>query len=201
MPVYRTLEAIPIADTGVSAEATLPGLRGPAKLSDLRPTIVIDSRENQPLRFTRLASVTGTLYSGDYSIAGCESSFAVERKSLDDLANCCLGENRDRFEHELIRLRGYSFKRLLIVGTREDIAAGHYHSRIAPKAVLATLGAFEVRYDLPIVCVASPEEAARLVENYAWYFAREIVENANDLLRGSKTTRPAMLSTETADNG
>ena len=71
------------------------------------------------------------------------------------------------------------------VGSREDIAAGHYHSRIAPKSVLATLGAFEVRY-LPVVFAAAPQEAAAVVERWAWYFAREIVENANDLLRGSQ---------------
>jgi hypothetical protein len=38
-----------------------------------------------PLRFERLKAVAGTLYSGDYSIAGLEASFAVERKSIDDL--------------------------------------------------------------------------------------------------------------------
>jgi hypothetical protein len=57
-------------------------------------------------------------------------------KSIDDLSSCCLAGNRDRFEHKLQRLRGYRFKRLLVVGTREDIAAGRYHSRISPKAVL-----------------------------------------------------------------
>lgn len=117
-----------------------------------------------------------------------EAAFAVERKSIDDLANCCMGANRDRFEHELLRLRGYRFKRLLIVGTREDIAAGHYHSKIAPKAVLATLGAFEVRYDLPIVFADTPEAAARDIERWTWWYSREVVEAANDLLRGSKVT-------------
>jgi ERCC4-type nuclease len=110
-------------------------------------------------------------------------SFAVERKSIDDLANCCLSSSRERFEHELHRLRGFRFKRLLVVGSREDIAAGHYHSRIAPKAVLATLGAFETRY-VPVVFAATPEEAARMIEQWAFYFSREIVENANALLRG-----------------
>jgi hypothetical protein len=92
--------------------------------------IVIDSREQEPLKFENFPSVPGTLYAGDYSIRGLEASFAVERKSIDDLANCCLAAQRNWFEHELHRLRGYRFKRLLIVGPREDIAAGHYYSRI-----------------------------------------------------------------------
>ena len=32
----------------------------------------------------------------------------------DDLTNCCLAGQRDRFEHELLRLRGYSFRSLLV---------------------------------------------------------------------------------------
>jgi DNA excision repair protein ERCC-4 len=187
MPIYRTPEAVPIADIGVSADSTLPGLRGLRDLADLRPTIVVDSREQNPLVFTRLASVVGTLYSGDYSIRNLEHLISIERKSIADLANCCMGENRERFERELLKLRGYAFKRLLVIGTREDIAAGHYHSRIAPQAILGTLGAFEARYSIPVVHVDTPEAGAREIERWSWYFAREIVENANDLLRGSKT--------------
>src|SRR6516165_8185838 len=166
------------------SEVTLPALRGLAKLADLLPIIVIDNREQEPLTFTRLKSVRDTLYSGDYSLRGLENSFAVERKSLDDLANCCLATNRDRFEHELHRLRGYQFKRLLIIGSREEIAAGRYHSRIAPKAVLATMGAFEIRYSIPLVFCASLEEAAAAIERWVWWTAREIVKSANNLLRG-----------------
>jgi hypothetical protein len=51
--------------------------------------------------------------------------------------------------------------------------------------VLATLGAFEIRY-LPVIFAATPEAAAREIERWAWFFAREVVQNANDLLRGSR---------------
>src|SRR5262245_13306915 len=162
--------------SALGPDTTLPGLRGLAKLADCRPVMAIDTREQEPLKFTRFKSVRSTLYSGDYSIRGLEDSFAIERKSIEDLANCCLSSNRERFEHELHRLRGYRFKRLLVIGTREDIAAGHYHSRIAPKAVLATLGAFEVRYDLPIVFIPSPEEAALQVERWSWWVTRDVTE-------------------------
>jgi ERCC4-type nuclease len=169
------------------ATETLPGLRGLAKLADCRPVIVVDLREQTPLTFVRLQSVRGTLYSGDYGILGLEHQFGIERKSVNDLVSCCLSSNRERFEHELHRLRGYRFKRLLVIGSREDIAAGLYHSRIAPKAVLATLSAFEVRFDLPVVFADSPESAALQVERWAFWFARELVESANDLLRGCTT--------------
>jgi ERCC4-type nuclease len=186
MTPYRMPATSLPPDTGVSADATLPGLRGLDKLADLRPVIVQDSREQTPLVFTRLASVVGTLYSADYSVSGLEHLIGIERKSIDDLSSCCMGANRSRFERELHRLRGYRFARLLVIGSREDIASGRYCSQIAPKAVLATLAAFEVRYDLPIVFADTPEAAAREVERWAWWFSREVVENANDLLRGSR---------------
>jgi hypothetical protein len=50
--------------------------------------------------------------------------------------------------------------------------------------VLATLAAFEVRYDLPVVFAETPQEAATIVERWVWYFSRQVVEDANDLLRG-----------------
>jgi hypothetical protein len=86
-----------------------------------------------------------------------------------DLVGCFMNSNRARFERELCRLRGYRFKRLLVVGSRDDIAAGRYYSRIAPKAVLATLGAFEIRY-VPVIFCSTPEEAAIQIERWAFYF-------------------------------
>ena len=187
MPTYRTAEAAPPVDTGVSPDSTLPGLRGLRNLADLRPVIVVDSREVQPLKFERLASVIGTLYSGDYSIFKLEDCFSVERKSISDLVGCVTTE-RERFEHELLRLRGHRFRRLLIIGSYEDIAAGRYHSRVNPRSVLATLSTFEIRYDLPVVFASTPQEGAMLVERWCWYYAREVVQNANNLLRGTWPT-------------
>jgi ERCC4-type nuclease len=113
-----------IEQGALSPENTLPALRSLGRLADLRPVIVVDSREQEPLTFTRLQSVRGALYSGDYSVQGLEDKFAIERKSVNDFAGCCVNSNRERFERELHRLRGYGFVRLLVVGSREDIAAG-----------------------------------------------------------------------------
>ena len=158
--------------------AKLPVLKLPADGESVRPVVVVDSREQAPLVFTRLPSIRAGLDSGDYSMAGCETLFAVERKSIGDLVTCCAGE-RERFERELLRLRGYRFKRLLIIGSPADVESGQYRSRMNPRAVLHTLAAFEVRYDLPIVWASTPEAGALKVESWAWWFAREIVNAAN----------------------
>ena len=168
--------------------SALPALRGLSRLADLRPVIVVDTREQTPLSFQRLPSVRDTLTTGDYSFRGGEDLFAVERKSIADLVSCCVGDNRERFFRELHRLRGHKFKRLLIVGTREEIAAGAYRSQIKPAAVLATVAVIETRFDVPAVFAANPDEAAQLIERWAWYAAREVVESANELLRGSEAT-------------
>lgn len=47
--------------------------------------IIIDNREQTPLTFEHFPSMCGTLQSGDYSLAGHEGRFTVERKSVADL--------------------------------------------------------------------------------------------------------------------
>ena len=170
----------------------LPALKSLGELAERQPIIVVDTREQTPLRFQRLEAVPGTLTTGDYSIAGLEHLFSVERKTVADLVGCCTGENRARFQRELLRLRGYQFKRLLVVGSEQDIREEKHFSGIKPQSVLATLYAFEIRFDLPIVFAPSTSAAACQIERWVCYFSREIVENANDLWRGTTpaTTTP-----------
>lgn len=140
-----------------------PGKRGTREgsggSSDVLPVVVVDTREQSPLPFVNCPSETGTLATGDYSVRGFEDEFTVERKSLDDLVGSCTFE-RERFERELVRMRGYTFRRLLIVGTVEDVEAHRYRSRAEPKAVLASITAFEVRYGLPVAFCPNPAAAA-----------------------------------------
>lgn len=155
----------------------LPALRVPRRPfrpAELRPTVVVDTREQDPLPISRLPSVRGTLTSGDYSVLGLEDLFAVERKSVADLVACCVGDNRDRLSRELHRLRGCRFARLLVVGTREQIERADYRSRIVPSAVLHSLAAWEARF-IPVVFSDTPEDAARLVESWAYWFSREVL--------------------------
>jgi DNA excision repair protein ERCC-4 len=156
------------------------------KLPDLSgklPRIIVDTREQSPLVFTRLASEVAGLTTGDYSFSGGETFMAVERKSVADLVGCCMGVDRARFERELHRLRGFQFKRLLVVGRQEEIEAHQYRSRIDPEAVLNTLAALEVRYEVPVVFADTPADGAWWVEQWACWCAREIVTQANHLAR------------------
>lgn len=179
----------------------LPALHSLGELAGSEPVIIIDTREQEPLPFARLKTRADTLTTGDYSVAGLESLFAVERKSISDLIGCCMGQNRERFERELSRLRGFRFKRLLIVGTEAQIQEGKYYANIKPQAVMATLGAFEARYDLPVVFKPSPELAAAQIERWAFWYAREMVEVVNDLLRSAQLAEKALKNRQSGQPG
>ena len=156
----------------------------------VRPTLIVDTREQNPLVFQHLASERGTLATGDYSFAGGEEVFAIERKSIADLAACCVGDNRDRFERELHRLRGFRFARLLIVGCEAEVTTHRYRGNINPKAVLHTVRAFEARY-VPVVWEPFPEKAAALVEQWAFWYAREVAKTAECVIAGSRDQAPS----------
>jgi len=47
----------PLDATAPGPETTLPALRGLGKLAELLPIIATDTREREPLKFTRLPSV------------------------------------------------------------------------------------------------------------------------------------------------
>jgi ERCC4-type nuclease len=147
-----------------------------------QPIVLVDSREQTPLPFAHFPTERATLATGDYSVKGFENDFCVERKSITDLVQSATFE-RERFERELVRMRGYSFRRLLIVGTLADIEAHRYRSQANPKAIIASLTAFEVRYSLPVCFRETPEAAAVQVERWAFYFLRERLTAASETLR------------------
>jgi hypothetical protein len=68
----------------------LPALRSLGELADRSPVILIDTREQEPQVFERLASIRGTLTTGDYSVAGLQDHFSIERKTVSDLVGCCM---------------------------------------------------------------------------------------------------------------
>ncbi|MDZ4345944.1 MAG: hypothetical protein U1E51_26320 [Candidatus Binatia bacterium] len=177
-----------VSDT--EAIPALPALKCLGRLSELRPTVIADTREQLVLPFYRLPVVRGTIRTGDYSFVGADELFTIERKSVPDLVSCCTASNRDRFENELHRARGYRFARLVIVGTREEIAQELYRSSLPGKVVLHTLSAFEARY-IPVVFIPTPEEAALKIEEWIYWFARQMVEEANTLARDNGLTQPA----------
>lgn len=155
---------------------------------ELMPRLIVDTREQRPLEFRHLEAVRGTLQSGDYSLAGLEEEFAVERKSVTDLVGS-LTRDRDRFTRELHRLRGFRWKYLLIVGTEMELARLAAQGRANPVQVKNSVLAFSTRYGLQTVWVDNPDAAAHVVESWAFMAYREAMRQS-----GCKVTIPQWVN-------
>jgi ERCC4-type nuclease len=136
-------------------------------MTELRPTVIIDTREQVPLPITAYLIIRATLTTGDYSFRGGERLPSIERKSVADLGKAF---ERARFTRELERLRGFPFARLLVIGTVDQIELGMYRSTASPKAILHSLWSIEAKF-VPVVFAASPQAGAELVERWCYWSA------------------------------
>lgn len=149
--------------------------------------LIVDSREQVPLDFTGYDCTVerGTLPTGDYSVAGLTDRVAVERKSLDDLIGCLMGDNRDRFERELARARGYDFFAVVVEASWEHLARGQYRSRMKPHSAAQSVVAFQVRYGVPFIFAGTRKAAAYLTHSLLEKYVSEQQARLAALLKAS----------------
>ena len=101
-------------------------------------------------------------------------TFILERKTLDDLIDSLVFDERDRFLREVEKMRQLRFAGLLIEGHRDQVAGAEYHSRATPESMLASVDALTVRTGLHIFWCGDHEGAARQVEGLVAQFAKGI---------------------------
>jgi DNA excision repair protein ERCC-4 len=120
-------------------------------------SLIIDTREQMPYGFERYGckTIAAALPAGDYAPVGYEGCAAIERKTIDDLVSCLMGNNRDRFERELSLLKAYALGTVVVEGALDDVANHRYRSRMQPHAALQSILTFQVRYDVPFVWAGS----------------------------------------------
>lgn len=117
-------------------------------------TAIVDTREQCPFNLDPMTTEPGTLYTGDYSVAGLESVIAVERKSLGDLL-ACVGRERERFERELQRLKSYPVSCVIIEASWQELERGEWRGKITPNVVMGSVTSWIARghvsqYQAPI---------------------------------------------------
>lgn len=142
----------------------------PAELDPASVVAIIDSREQRPLDLSPLASIVGTLATGDYSIRGLESHVAIERKSLPDLLGC-IGGDRERFEREIVRLLAYPCRAVIVESSWSDLERGGWRSKITPAAAVGSCLGW-IAQGIPIVMAGSHERAGRYVSRMLFIAAR-----------------------------
>lgn len=162
-------------------------------------TIIEDTREQTPLDFSPFPFVTverGTLHSGDYSVKGLESVFAIERKSLADLVGT-ITHGHERFERELARLTSFKYAAVVIEASEIDFRTGKYRSMLLPRAAVGMITAFEVRYRIPFHFCGTRTMAAQRIYELAYYFQREELKEVPPpppALRAPTASRPSRPS-------
>lgn len=141
---------------------------------------IVDSRERNPLDLQPLRQLRGTLCTGDYSLRGLESVIAIERKSLADLL-ACVGQERDRFHREVVRLLAYPVRALVVESTWPVLEQGKWRSKVTAPAALGTVLNW-VSMGLPVVMCGDHNRAGRYVSRILFVAARRRWREARCLL-------------------
>jgi len=112
-------------------------------------TIVVDSREQTPYVFEN--SIVKGLKTGDYAPLGYEDECTIERKTLADFAQS-MTLNRERFEREIVRAKeSLKFFAIVIETGYNSIWRDPLKCKVSRKALLATINAWTVKYNIPII--------------------------------------------------
>lgn len=139
-----------------------------------KATILIDQREQAPLRFSAdVGTETVLLPVADYSLRGATDLVAIERKRLGELAICC-GKDRARFIEQLERLRSFPVRALVIEADLDGILSGAFQSNINPLSVLGTLIKAAAEWQIPVWFAGDAKNAAVLVERTMLWVAKHL---------------------------
>ena len=142
--------------------------------------VVVDVYEKRPfgLAWGDFAGVERAALSvGDYSIVGLEGEFAIERKSVDDLANC-VDCDRERFQDQVRRLACLLCGVVVIEGDVGDVLARRYHSGVHPHSVLGTAMGWQVTYGVPFLFAGKGAGAVKITTALlANYWRRHLRES------------------------
>ncbi len=143
------------------------------------PIIVADSREQLPYAFPESWPVIRkALPSADYSLLGQEDVFAIERKSLSDLAGCIF---TDRFKAELERLSSFKHAFLAIESSLYKIR-NHMprHSKVHPASLVGFLQSIPLLYGVHVLYLEDRETAQEYVKGLLEKYNRFLLNDRKD---------------------
>lgn len=142
---------------------------------DFLPVIVIDTREQLQYSFPGYQTIRAGLETGDYSIQGFESLFAIERKEKNDMINC-IGFQRERFTRELLRADSMLRFWVIVESSIETIERGEYRSKVSPASVLGTIAAWENRYNVRFCFAGNRQTGERTAQRLLTHAWKEVVK-------------------------
>lgn len=100
--------------------------------------------------------------------------------SIDELCNCYC-KDRGRFEREFERAKAAGAKIILLVegATWEDIYGGKYRSKMKPQSLVASILAWQARYDCQIF-FCKPDTTGLLIKDTLQRELKERLEKMPD---------------------
>ena len=146
--------------------------RGGTQLQTPRPTLLVDTREQNPFNFSRFqgwfAGVEKkALQLGDYSVVGLEDVCVVERKDLSDLVHSCTVE-RTAFINRLRLMARYPQRLLVITSTLSQVKSPYAHTSVDPNRTTQFLVAALAGLQVPFVCSETHELGEEFVGSYLY---------------------------------
>lgn len=128
--------------------------------------IIVDTREQLPL-FNGSGYIRHGLIVGDYTTRTLYHTYAIERKSLQDLCGT-LTKGNARFHRELIRARANGIRLVMVVeGTRKDFMAKKFprgdQRKISGETLNKIITTFERKHGLEVHWCCSRLGAVRKI--------------------------------------
>ena len=167
-PLDWHMAAAPVAHPAIPVLAE----RGGTQLRTPRPTVLVDTREQNPFNFSRFdgwfAGVEKkALKLGDYSLAGLEELCIVERKDLSDLVHSFTAE-RPAFISRLRRMSTYPQRLLVITAPLSTVKSSYPFSNANPNRIMQSLVAMLAGWNVPFVCTETHELGEEIVASYLY---------------------------------
>ena len=146
--------------------------RGGTQLNTPRPTLLVDTREQNPFDFSRFKGWFAgiekkALALGDYSIGGLEDTCVVERKDLSDLIHSCTVDRR-AFIQRLRLMARYPHRLLVITSPLSQVKSPYAHASADPNRTTQFLVAVLAGLQVPFVCSETHELGEELVGSYLY---------------------------------
>jgi ERCC4-type nuclease len=167
-PLNWRTKAVPVPHPAIPVLAE----RGGTQLRTPRPVILVDTREQNPLDFSRLEGWFAgiqrrALKLGDYSIAGLEDHCVVERKDLTDLVHSLTTE-RIVFVTRLRRMSRYPHRLLVITAALSEVKSPQTCIGASPNRITQSLIAALAGLQVPFPCSETHELGEELVASYLY---------------------------------
>lgn len=148
-------------------------------------TVIVDTREQKSLfdpcpEKYKERIISKALKFGDYSIAGYEDMFTIERKMISDLYSYCGIERRTKTDRKMSEFKGMidrgGWVGLIIQATEADVLAGNLYSRLSPEVVRKSIVSFEIKTGIHVYYSRHKKQLRRWVLDRSIYFYNAIKE-------------------------